>query len=107
MDKKFVDEKLQEITKKIVGEFHPEKIILFGSWAWGTPGPDSDVDLLIVQKTEGSARKVAQEISGSIFPRPFPLDVIVYSPERLEERIQLGDFFVRKVLSEGRMLYAK
>ena len=107
MNKKFIDEKLQEITKKIVGEFHPEKIILFGSWAWGTPGPDSDVDLLVVQKTPGSTRKMAEEISGSIFPRPFPLDIIVYSPERFEERIQLGDFFVQKILNEGYLLYAK
>ncbi len=85
MDAEIVERKLRELTEKIVEEFKPEKVILFGSWAWGVPGPDSDVDLLVVKATDRSTREVAREIDGTIFPRPFPLDLLVYRPDQIEE----------------------
>jgi predicted nucleotidyltransferase len=107
MERAFVEEKLKEITQKLVREFQPEKVILFGSWAWGTPTRDSDVDLFIVQDASESTRETARRVDGSIFPRPFPIDIIVYRPEQVERRMQLGDFFIKKILNEGRTLYAK
>lgn len=107
MDITIIEKKLKEITEKIVKEFKPEKIILFGSWAWGVPGADSDVDLLVVKETDRSTREVAREIDGAIFPRPFPLDLLVYRPDQIEEGQARGDFFIKNILAKGMVLYAK
>lgn len=100
-------QKLQKIVQKIAKEFKPEKIILFGSRAWGKPTPDSDFDLFIVKETRRSTREVAREIDGSIFPRPFPLDLIVYTPEQVKKRLKIDDFFVQDIINRGKVLYAK
>ena len=97
-------EEIQKVADKIAKEFKPEKIILFGSWAWGTPNKDSDVDLFIVKKTENT-RESAREIDGSICPRPFAIDILVYRPEQVERRKKLGDFFVNDILTKGKVLY--
>ena len=99
-------EKIQQVVDKIVKEYQPEKIILFGSWAWGEPHEDSDVDLFVLKDTEESTRDVARKIDGSIFPRPFPLDIIVYKPDQAEKALKY-DFFIRNIISRGRVLYAK
>lgn len=104
MDKEEFDKKLKEVTDKIVREFQPEKIILFGSWAWGTPTKDSDADLLVVKKTDNT-RDSARKISRLIFPRPFPLDIIVYNPDKIKERLAKGDFFIEDIFSKGKFLY--
>lgn len=105
MNKETVEKQLQEAVQKIVDEYQPEKIILFGSWAWGNPGPDSDVDLFIVKDTVNT-RETAREIDGSLFPRPFPLDLIVYKPEQAE-REKEANFFIRSILTKGKLLYAR
>ena len=108
MDKRVVDEQLKEVIKKIVKEFQPEKIILFGSWAWGEPGPDSDVDLFIVKKTNRSTREVAREIDGSLWGRTTALDIIVYTPEELKISINKNhNLFIEDVIRNGKVLYAK
>lgn len=107
MNTEIIETKLKEMTEKIVAEFKPEKIILFGSRAWGVPGPDSDVDVLVVKETDRSTREVAREIDGAIFPRPFPLDLLVYRPDQVEEGQARGDFFIKNILTKGRILYAK
>ena len=99
-------EKIEEITKTIATRFEPEKVILFGSYAWGSPGPDSDVDLCVIKETENS-RELAKEIDGSIFPRFFPLDLFVSNPKDVERREKEGDFFMKDILSKGRTLYAR
>jgi len=99
-------EKIQEIADKIVLEFNPEKVILFGSYAWGTPNQDSDVDLFIIKETENT-RETTRVISRKIFPRPFPMDLIVYTPLQVERRQQIKDLFVNDILSNGKILYAK
>ena len=104
---KFSEDKLQEITQKIVKEFNPEKIILFGSRVTGRATKDSDTDLLIIKDTNTSTREVARQIDGSIFPRPFPIDLIVYTPEQIVKAQQSGDFFILEVLNKGKVLYAR
>lgn len=99
--------KIQEVANKIALEYKPEKIILFGSHAWGKPHPDSDADLLVVKETRQSTFRVAQEIDASIFPRDFAMDFIVYTPSRLMKRFRLGDPFIKKILTEGITLYEK
>ncbi|MFH1838083.1 MAG: nucleotidyltransferase domain-containing protein [Candidatus Kuenenbacteria bacterium] len=97
---------LQQSIKKIVQKFQPEKIILFGSHAWGKPNSDSDVDLFIIKETKNT-RKTAREIDRLIFPRFFPLDLIVYTPKQMETRKNTNDFFINDILSKGKILYAK
>jgi len=107
MNKQQIEKQLEKITQKIVHEFKPEKIILFGSYAWGKPGPDSDVDLFVVIDTNQSTRKTARHIDRSLFPRPFPMDLIVYTPAKVRERLKMGDFFIEDVISKGEVLYGK
>ena len=106
MDRKVTSEKLNEVAEKIVERFQPEKVILFGSYAWGNPGPDSDVDLFIIKETKDT-RTLAKEIDGALFPRPFPIDLIVYKPQQVRERESMGDCFIQDVLHKGKVLYAK
>lgn len=106
MRNKVSHRQIKKVAEKIVQEYKPDKIILFGSFAWGKPHPDSDVDLFIVKKTKHTF-ELARKIDGSLFPRPFPLDLLVYTPEQLKRREKLGDFFINDILSKGKMLYAK
>lgn len=104
MPKKQVISQIEEIAGKIVKISQPEKIILFGSWAWGNPGPDSDVDLCVIKKT-GDTRKEAIRIDEATSKRNFPLDILVYTPEYVAKRSALGDFFIEDILSKGKLLY--
>lgn len=97
--------KIKEVADKIVKEHEPEKIILFGSYAWGNPTPDSDVDLFIIKETN-NIRETAREIDGSIFPRPFPIDLVVYTVSQVDKREKMGDFFIKDILTKGKVLYA-
>jgi len=101
----YQQKEIENITKQIVNEYKPEKIFLFGSFAWGKPRKDSDIDLLIIKKTQGSVRKLAQKIDQSLFERNLPLDILVYSPEHFEKRLSLGDFFIKKIADKGKVLY--
>lgn len=97
---------IQELVNKIVQEFKPLEVILFGSHARGDAGPDSDVDLLVVMShNEHSSRKAA-EITSRVHPGRFALDLIVRSPEVVSQRLQLNDWFVHELMREGRVLYA-
>lgn len=98
-------EQIQEIANKIAKEFKPEKIILFGSYAWGNPTKDSDVDLFIIQETKQSTREVARDIDGSLWGRTFPIDIIVYNPKNVENGLKNKDFFIEDVLNKGTVLY--
>lgn len=96
--------KITAITKQIVKKFQPKKIILFGSWAWGKPKADSDIDLFIVKETNNT-RILARKIDAYLFPRQFPIDIIVYKPEQVASRLQAGDFFLKDIINRGKVLY--
>ena len=99
---------LQRITKKIVAEYRPEKIILFGSWAWGVPHEWSDVDLFIVKDSPKKRREREYELRMKLFGNKFPpMDLLIYTPEELERRVHIGDFFVHDILDRGTVLYEK
>ena len=96
---------IQATCDDIVREFAPLKIILFGSYAHGTPTEDSDVDLLVVMPIpESQTRRQAVEIRRRI-PRRFRMDVVVRSPEEIAYRISHNDWFLREVTQEGQVLY--
>lgn len=103
-----MEQKLKEITDKIVREYQPEKIILFGSYAWGEPGPDSDVDLLVVKDTGKPRRERERELDSLLFPRLAPMDILVYSYQELEDQInQNRNLFLEDIIKNGRVLYIK
>jgi uncharacterized protein len=97
-------EQIQDYADRIAAEFHPEKIILFGSYANGTPNEDSDVDLMVIMPFEGKWHYQAAEIELKIRPI-FPMDLLVRTPQKIKERLDLHDFFVEDIVNEGKVLY--
>ena len=102
-----VGRSLQPAIRKIVDELKPEKIILFGSYAYGRPNPHSDVDLLVVMKTKAPLKERSWEVSRLLLPRPFPVDILVRTPEEIEEGLKSGDFFLQEIVSRGKVLYER
>jgi len=96
---------IQQFAAEIAREFAPEQVILFGSYAKGTAGPDSDVDLLVVMPGEVSGVRVAAEIIRRLKPA-LPLELIVRSSRQLRERLAMNDYFLREVVATGKELYA-
>ena len=93
-----------EITARIVQEFQPERVILFGSYAYGTPTADSDVDLLVILPFEGKAPRKSLEILNKINPG-FAADLLVHTPEQVQQRLTWNDFFFQEILAQGKVLY--
>ena len=95
---------IKRVCAQIAREFRPQRIILFGSYAYGEPTPDSDVDLLVVMPLEGRAMDKAVEISRRLEHR-FPIDLLVRSPEELRQRLAWNDFFLREATEKGVVMY--
>jgi len=95
---------IEDVSRRIADEFHPERVLLFGSYAWGVPSEDSDVDLLVILPFDGKAVAKSVEMRLKIRP-PFPVDLLVRTPEKIRERLALGDPFIRSILEEGKVLY--
>lgn len=100
-------EKIDEIVRRVVNQFHPEKIILFGSHAKGTAGPDSDVDLLIIMPVSGSKREKQIEIGVALHDIRIPMDIIVTTPDEVERRKNLVGTIIRPALREGEIIYVR
>lgn len=98
---------ITRLCKVIVREFHPEKVILFGSWAYGKPHTESDIDLLVVMPFAGSPFRQAGTILHRVVQSVgvLPLDLLVKTAEQLQERLAIGDSFVRDILERGKVLY--
>src|SRR6266516_3548740 len=94
---------IRRFARQVVERFHPEKVILFGSHAYGTPHADSDVDILVVMPTRNQLDQAAR-ISLAIDP-PFPLDIIVRTPYSMRWRLAEGDSFLREITSKGKVSY--
>lgn len=103
-----VAETLPGAIERIVSELNPEKIILFGSYAYGNPTPDSDVDLLVIMKTKAKAIDRYVAVSNLLYPRQFPVDILVKTPKEIEaESKKKGNFFMREILTKGKVLYER
>jgi len=99
---------INQVAKSIAEEFRPERIILFGSYAYGTPTEDSDVDLLVVKRMRGDVIKMAGDIYGFIHRithSAFSVDVLVRTPAELERRIAMNDLFLREIAEKGKVVY--
>ncbi len=97
-------EQIKTFCEQIAREFKPEKIILFGSYAYGTPTEDSDVDLMVVMPHEGLPAYLAGEIKYKLRPQ-FALDLLVRSPETIQQRLEWHDFFIMDIVEKGKVLY--
>ncbi|TKB69759.1 MAG: nucleotidyltransferase domain-containing protein [Nitrospira sp.] len=93
------------MVRRIVTRFNPERVIIFGSHARGTAGPDSDVDLLVVMHPHGSKRARAVEIYGLLAGMGVPKDVIVVTPEEFEAYRDAPGTVIRTARQEGKVLY--
>ena len=103
-----VVETLPGAIERIVSELKPEKIILFGSYAYGNPTPDSDVDLLVIMKTRAREIDRYVAVSNLLYPRQFPVDILVKTPKEMEiEARKKGNFFMREILKKGKVLYER
>ena len=102
-----VGKSLRPAIQKIVDDLNPEKIILFGSYAYGRPTPNSDVDLLIVLETNAQLKERSWKVSRLLLPRPFPVDILVKTPREIEKAPKSGDFFLREILRRGKVLYER
>jgi predicted nucleotidyltransferase len=96
---------IRDYARQIAERFQPERIIFFGSYAYGTPHKDSDVDILVVMPAYdeiNQAVRIRQKTD-----HPFPLDLIVRTPENLSWRLKEGDWFLREIVCKGKVLYEK
>lgn len=97
-------EQIHTLAQEIAQKFQPQRIVLFGSYAYGTPTRDSDVDLLVVMNTQLRPVEQATAIRQAVNV-PFPMDILVRTPQQLEQRLHLGDSFMKDILSRGTVLY--
>jgi len=99
-------EEIDSLAAEIGRKFNPERIILFGSYAWGKPDPESDVDLLVIMGDGPSNWDLSVEVSAAV-RHSFPMDILVRSPQEISERISKGDFFLKRVIEKGEVLYER
>jgi predicted nucleotidyltransferase len=107
------DERVRKIVSDIVEKlkqgYQPNKIILFGSYAYGEPTEDSDIDMLIIKDTDKrridrwmEVRKLTRDPE-----RKVPFSPLVYTNEEIEQRLKIGDFFIEEIMEQGEVLYER
>ena len=95
---------IKEEIRPLVQEYRPERIILFGSYADGNPTEDSDVDLLIILPFKGRSIHKAVDMRLKM-NTSFPVDLVVRTPKKVQERLDLNDSFIMNIMKNGRLLY--
>ena len=98
---------IQAVADLIANQFSPAQIILFGSHAYGSPQPWSDVDLLVIMESEKHPVEVSQEILQALPPFLFSVEILVRSPETIQRRQQMGDPFLIEIMERGKVLYER
>src|SRR5437660_5983656 len=94
---------IRRFARQVAERFHPDKIILFGSHAYGTPHADSDVDILVVMPCRNEFDQATK--TRSAIDAPFAMDLIVRTPYALQWRLKEGNWFLREITSKGKALY--
>lgn len=108
MERWMIERKIiNQMVEKIVKEYQPKKVILFGSYAYGAPTEDSDIDLLIIKDTDKrridrwvEVKRILRDLSGNLAVSPF-----VYTENEIKERTAIKDFFIEEILQKGEVLY--
>lgn len=99
---------LPQAIKKIAETLKPEKIILFGSYAYGNPTPDSDVDLLVIMKTNAKQTDRYLAVSRVLSPRQFPVDIIVKTPAEIKHALSIKEnFLIQEIILRGKTIYER
>ena len=105
--KKNTEKIIRNIAKKIKDRYKPQKIILFGSYAYGSPRKDSDIDLLVIKETKSrhidraiKIREILKEEN-----RFFAIEPLVYTPQEINKRLKMEDDFIKTILEKGVLLY--
>jgi len=100
-------EQLQEVVRRIKRAFDPQRILLFGSHAYGKPMADSDVDLLVVMESSERPAVRSAAIAKELLDIPFPMDILARTPDEIRYRLEIGDHFIREILERGEVLYER
>jgi len=102
-----VERVIREVVEKLKKEYQPLRVILYGSYAYGVPDRDSDIDLLVVKETNERPidRRVRVSRIISDPKRYIPVEVLVLTPEELRDRLECGDLFINEILTRGKTLY--
>lgn len=95
---------IKRLCQRIVEAFHPEKVILFGSRAYGKPREDSDIDLLVIMPYKGDDAMTAVKILNHLDVLA-PIDLLVRSPKEVRERIKMEDDFMEEIVERGKVMY--
>jgi predicted nucleotidyltransferase len=96
---------IRRFARQVAERFQPDKIILFGSYAYGTPNEHSDVDMLVIMPARNQLDQALKIRLNT--EHPFPLDLIVRTPRNMQWRMEEGDSFLREIMACGKVLYEK
>jgi predicted nucleotidyltransferase len=96
---------IENVAGKIGEKINARAVILFGSYARNQPGKHSDVDLLVIAESDLPRHKRSRELHLMFKPYPFPMDILVYTPEEVEQESEFELSFISTVLREGKKLY--
>jgi predicted nucleotidyltransferase len=95
---------IRQLCTRIAREFKPEKIILFGSHASGRPTPESDLDLMVIMQFAGDPLEQAITMLNRLNILT-PIDLLVRTPEEVQQRLEMGDSFIRDIIERGKVMY--
>ena len=98
-------DQINQIVEKIVQNLHPDKVILFGSYANGNPGEDSDLDLLVIKDMPQKRLQRGREIRKYLRGTGIPIDLLVYTPQEIEEWRDTKAAFITQIVAQGQVLY--
>ncbi|OGC07169.1 hypothetical protein A2526_03090 [candidate division WOR-1 bacterium RIFOXYD2_FULL_36_8] len=104
LNKKDIFKLIRTIVDKSINRVKPQKVILFGSYAYGNPNNDSDVDLLFIKNTKQSNLEKHRFVSSRI-DHVLPLDILVKTDFEVDKRLKMGDPFYKEIIKKGRVLY--
>ncbi len=98
---------IKQITARLVKNYHPQRIILFGSHAWGKPGKESDIDLLVIKRTQKNFVDRYVEVSRLLdeLIMEQPMDILVMTPREISRNLKKGNYFIEKILEDGKRLH--
>lgn len=105
VNRRYSVNEIRQVVCRIGRQLRLRKVILFGSYASGHPRPDSDVDLLVIMPSRQRPAERAATVSRLLEPRPFPVDILVRTPQEVRRRLAMGDSFIQDVLQRGKILY--
>jgi predicted nucleotidyltransferase len=100
-------DKINEVVTRIATKFNPDKIILFGSYANGTPNEDSDLDLLIVQDSDLPMHKRGFDIRLSLIGAMIPIDILIYTKTEFEQEKNKRFSFLNSAIKNSKLLYER